>query len=260
MKKILSYNKFNFLNEEFKLIKEDSEFNQFQFGIGGMNPMGPGQGFATDPSMSIYTSQDSPYVDYYSRISGVIANLKGMMKQIFNTTDFRMSIMNIDYFAEDVEQISNFKIIRILENYSRNVDVYISFHMKDEEYFGVFKDFNKLYQKPVFKSEIFSDPRFNYINKEYKLKLENLFFKVLKNWFKPNVGIYKNLKENNILKDEIGKEFPLKSNLIVEVIGVENETEKNIIWIKYKDTKYFINDLDYYYFNYRFEKIIQNNY
>ena len=226
MKNVLSYNKFNFLNEEFRL-NEENDFNQYQFGFGGMNPLSPGQGFATDSSLNIYGSNDSPYIDYYNRMAGTINNIKGIMKQIFNTTDFKLNIMNIDYFVEDIEEITNFKILRILENYSRNLDIYISFQIRDDEFFGVFKDFNILLGKPIFKTELYTDPRYNYIDIEYKLKLGNLFFKVLKNWFKPNKGLYTNLKQNNIVRDYMGKEFILKANDKIEVISVENDRDKN---------------------------------
>ena len=74
MDNLWNFNKFKFLNDN--IIKEYSEFNQYQMDIGAQNPLGPGFGFATDPSLSIYGQDgDSPYTDYYSRTGGSINRL-----------------------------------------------------------------------------------------------------------------------------------------------------------------------------------------
>ena len=74
--KVLKYNKFNFLTESY------SDFNQFS--QNGVSPhgLGPGYGFAIDPKLSIYGSQDSPYVDQYQRTPMMVNNLLSIMKNL----------------------------------------------------------------------------------------------------------------------------------------------------------------------------------
>jgi len=248
---ITSFNKFNFINNNF--INEDygSEFLQYQFDL-GPEPLGPGYGFAYDPQVSIYGFSDSRYSDKYSRNRGMTKTLQNMMNYVYNGQDY-LNIKN-DNFINDVDFFNNLKILRININNMRYLDIFISFEFNDVEFFGVFKNFNWI-SKPILKSDLFSDPRFKYIDHEYILKLSNYFFKILSNWFSPKLGFYKNLLEGNSVKNDMGKIFKIKKNAIVEVIEVNTDDNSPVIKIKIKNNIYTIEKNDYFWFKYRFEKI-----
>lgn len=248
---ITSFNKYNFIQEN-KLITEDygSEFLQYQFDL-GPQPLGPGYGVAYDPQVSIYGFSDSRYGDTYSRNRGMTKQLRDMMDYVYNGKDY-VNIKN-DRFVEDLEFFDNLKILRLKENAKGYLDVFISFDFDNNELFGVYKDFNWI-SKPELKSEMFSDPRFNYVDREYTLKLSNYFYKVLSNWFTPELGFYKNLQEGNNLKDSMGKRFKLKENSIVELVEVNTYNQPELK-LKIKEKFYTIDKNDYYCFKYRFEKV-----
>lgn len=250
MEKLFNFNHFKFINEH--LITEDSEFNQYIFGGQGVSPLGPGYGFASDPRMSIFGIQDSPYVDYYSRKTGMINDLMNVIKKTYkpNSHDYKF-----DYFIEDLDQYENIKILRMNENQQMKLDIFISFDFKEKEYFGVFKNFNTDFNKPTFVSELYESREFEYIDYGYQLKLENYLFKILSNWFIPHKGFYKNLKENNIIKNEFGATQKLKKDYIIEVLGNQKIDNNYIVNVLYKKENYFITGNDYYWFNWRYEKL-----
>jgi hypothetical protein len=141
------------------------------------------------------------------------------------------------------------------ENNQNLLDIFLSFEFKDEEYFGVFKNYNKSFSKPTFKTELYENMEYPYINKEYKLKLENYLYKVLYNWFIPSKCFYTNLKEDNIIKNEYGQSVKIKKGSIVNVLGYKkDEVDIPYLELMYKDKKYYITENNYFWFNWRFEK------
>lgn len=253
--KIYDFKRYTFLNET-KLIKEGSEFLQYQFGIEPMGTQGGGgqYAFAQDPTSSYYNYQDSPYTDFYARQSGLVDNLDRLIKSLRGQTDFIYKDNNP--FLEDIDNFNNIKILRIFENNNLKLDIYLSFKYNDDEFFGVFRNFNGL-AKPKFESELFHDAGYQYrFDGEYKLKLGNYFYTKLKKWFIPENGLYKNLKPDNRVRDSIGKLYEMNSNQIVEVLGYNMDSNnKPYINIKIKDSTYQIQGNDYYYFKWRFEKL-----
>jgi len=253
--KILKYSRYSFLNDT-GLIIEGSEFMQFQFGIEPMGTAGGGGefAFAQDPSSSYYNYQDSPYTDFYSRQSGLVSNLNQVMKSMRGQSNIIYKDTNA--FLEDIELYDNIKILRIFENNSMKLDVFMSFTFDKNEYFGVFRNYNGLV-RPTLESEVFYEPEYLYrINSEYKLKLSNYFFKKLDKWFIPEKGIYKNMKNENRVKDNMGKLYEMNENQVVEVLGYNmNSNNKPYLIIKVKDDTYHIENNDFYYFKWRFEKI-----
>jgi len=253
--KVLKYSKYTFLNRS-ELIKEGSEFMQFQFGIEPMGTQGGGGqfAFAQDPSSSYYNYQDSPYTDFYARQSGLVANLDRVMKQVRGQSG--MIYKEENPFLEDINDYKNLKILRMFENNNLKLDVFISYEYREEEFFGVLKNFNSL-SKPKFESEIFYTPEYQYrFDVEYKLRLGNYFYKKLEKWFIPEKGLYKNLKEDNRVKNKMGELYEMKSNKVVEVLGY-NKSASNTPYVilKYKGDTFHIEGNDYFFFKWRFEKL-----
>ena len=242
-----------------EFIKENSEFNQYNMDGGnlGASTFGtPGWGFASDPSLSIYSDDNRPYADYYSRSAGATNKLMQIgqrsAKDLFNDPRFNK---RSDIFLEDSTEYKKMKIQRIVQNENLKLDIYVSFEFNKEEFFGCFKNFNGLIKPPTFTCpELLNESRYPYIDREYYLKLNNFFYKKLVKWFKPEPGLYINLKENNSIKDEMGRPYFLKRGKIVEVLG-HNEDENNEMYvaIKINGHDFYVEKNHYYWFNWRFE-------
>lgn len=253
--KIVKYNKYKFLLENFppQILTESSEFADMQMGM-NPNPLGAGFGFqAKDPNMSIYSDDSSPYVDDYARVGQMANDLARVMKNLMGDIAADIRQHKVDYFLEDIEEFKNLKILRIFNNNDLYLDIFISFELHDEEFFGSFKSYNGVNQ-PKLKTDLFTDQRFGYIDTEYYLKLTNYLYKILYNWFIPMVGEYKVL-QNISVKDSMGSKKTLKKNSVFRVKGHNEENGKLYIIIKHKEDIYTINDNDYYFFNYWNEKI-----
>lgn len=243
--------------EKYDLITEDTEFFQYQFNGGGAtpNPLGPGYGFAADPSVSIYTHADSPYTDLYSRTKGFVNDLKGVIDHI-QKGDKSIAVQKFDHFVDDIENYDNLRILRMFENDSNYLDIYISFEFNEEEYFGVYRNFNRPYNRSKLDTELFENSQYGYINEQYKLKLSNYFRKILNNWFIPKKGKWKNLKEGYLVKDDMGTQIYLKKNIIIDVDGYNVDENNNpYIIIDWKGNKYKIKDNNFYWFNWFCEKL-----
>lgn len=248
--KIISYNKYKFLIDNYPMISlnETSDFSNSQMGQVN-NPLGPGYGFAQDPQMSIYSDANNPYVDNYTRLSQIVADLGRVMKELQGATGNSLK-SKIDYFLEDIEEYRNLKILRIFINTNMKLDVFISFDFMEEEFFGVFRNFNGI-NDPTLNSDLFTDSRFNYMDKEYIIKLKNYIYKILYNWFIPTPGNYKILADEIKMKNSIGQTMTIKKDSIIYVKGYNTDSDNNpFILIKYKDNVYEIGKNDYFYFKY----------
>lgn len=250
--KILKLNKYNFLSENWPKANESSEFADVQLGLLS-NPLGPGYGFATDPQLTIYDDKVDPYIDNYSRMSQVVTDLGRILKSLNGKTTGVFGD-NIDYFMEDVDEYKNLKILRIFENQELYLDVFISFSFMEEEFFGVYRSFNGL-NKANLDSDLFSDPRFSYINKEYYIKLNNYLYKLLTNWFVPSIGKYKILSDELITYNSMGDKEHIKKGATIEVKGYNIDSDnRNFLMIRYGKDIFKIIKNDFYFFKYRCKK------
>ena len=248
--KILKFENYSFIKDNFEYLKEDSEFNQYQFGI-EPHGLGPGYGFAVDPQISLNAQGDSPYADNYARTSQMVNDLSRVVRNIQGDI---VTTLKRNFFVEDVDSYSDFTILRIYINTNMKVDVYISFDFKGKEFFGVFKNFNGLDRPPLFKSDLFIDMEHCYIDREYYLKLASYLYKIYYNWFVPIQGNYINMKDGVILKGEMGEHITLKENTIIQVVGYNvDEGNDPYLVIKYKDQAYNLTKNDFYFFKYWFE-------
>ena len=254
--KVLRYNTYNFVNDNFpsQLVKESSEFGDMQMGRLS-NPLGPGYGFAQDPTLSIYSDDSSPYIDNYQRLSQVVQDLARVMKNLYGAGALSISQHKMDYFLEDVNDFSNLKILRIFHNQRMLLDVFISFIFLDEEFFGVFRNFNSE-NKPKLDSDLFTDPRFSYIDNEYKIKASNYFYKILYNWFIPSVGEWKVLADELKVRNALGDIQSIKKGKTIKVKGYNTDAENNpFLIISFKNDIYKITGNDFFFFKYWCKKI-----
>jgi len=253
---IIKYNKYNFIIENFPsdMLVESSEFGDMQMGQAS-NPLGPGYGFAQDPSLSIYSDDSSPYVDNFQRLSRTVQDLARVMKNLYGAGGLSISKHKLDYFLEDVEEFQNLKILRIFQNQKLSLDVFISFVFMEEEFFGVYRDFNGI-DKPKLDTDLFTDPRFTYIEGEYRLKTSNYFYKVLYNWFIPTIGDYIVLADELNVKNSMGDNNIIKKGKTLTVKGYNTDADnKSFLMLNFKNDIYKITGNDFYFFKYWCKKI-----
>jgi hypothetical protein len=219
----------------------------------GPSPL-PGYGFATDPKMSIYGSKDSQYVNDYYRKSFLTNSLLDIINQT-NKEIAGNGIMKFDHFLEDVNELYDFKILRINKNESLKLDIYISFMLEDEEFFGMYKNFNHVNPSEL-KCELFSDPGHKYIDDQYVIKMDNYLKNVLNKWFIPAEGEYLNLNSELRCRNNMGENIHIKKGAII-LVNMTGQDKDGDPYIKFKinDEQYVINKNDYYYFKYWFEEI-----
>lgn len=240
--KILKYNTYLFLNEEY------SDFSQMAFGQPFTN-----QTFASDKYFNI-GNPDSPYTDYYSQNRGMVNSMMDLTKKIALTTTMNFDQVKDDLFLEDIENYTDLKILRMNRNDKGTLDLFISYCYGGEEFYGIYKDYNNQFQKSVLRTELVSDPRYRF-DEQYMMKLDNYIYGLLEKWFKPKKGNYKSLDSTQV-KDSFGRQFVLKINSIINCEGWNvDENGQPYVVLKYKDIEYTISGNNYYWFNYRFQKI-----
>ena len=251
MKRIYKYNTHKFLKESY------SDFNQFSQGGVSPHSLGPGYGFATDPSLSIYGNQDSPYTDPYSRTPMFVNALQGVIKNLNKDTLGFYGGIKYDQFLEDVSEYTDLTILRINKNENLTLDVYISFKFSNDEYFGVFKKINWI-DRDSLKSDLYTESEYSYIDETYQLKLDNYLYQILVNWFKPKNTQYISLKENLSVRDKMGSKYLLPKDSLINVIATNVDKDSNsFIKFDFEGEKYVINKNDYYYFNYWFDEYVE---
>jgi hypothetical protein len=118
--------------------------------------------------------------------------------------------------ALEDQNITSMKILRIVKSNNINYDVYVSFVIDEEEYWGVVK--NILSPTAEFSSEVFKDNDL-YQAKEWVIKIKGLVLKTIKEWLKPEPGMYRLLEEEIICYSvETGKQLEMKKGIEIEVL------------------------------------------
>jgi hypothetical protein len=172
-----------------------------------------------------------------SRINDILYKLKGTSAY----SELRSKL------ALEDQNIQRLKILRIVKN---NIDynVYITFLIQDEEYWGVIE--NIMSSSPNFKSEVFKD--FDLLQpKEWIIKIKGLIIKTVKMWLKPEPGYYKLINSEVICySKETGKQLRMEQGLEIEVIRAHDDK----IIIKHDSDYYNLVGDNYVYFNWWFEK------
>jgi hypothetical protein len=220
-----------------KLILEFTEFN-----LQRLNPDSARASVQVDdPQLSInaFDKHQDGIRQAMSRINDILYNLKG-------TNAYRGLRSKLGLENQDIQSM---KIQRIAKINNISYDVYVSFIIDEEEYWGIVK--NILSLNPEFTSEVFKD--FDLIqSKEWVIKLKGLVIKTIKNWLKPEPGMYKLLNDEVICySTETGKMLKMSKGIEIEVIRAHSDK----IIIKHESDYYNLTGDNYVYFNWWFEKI-----
>lgn len=222
--------------KQFK-INEVTEFN-----LGRLNPDTAVQAVGGVDDAQLSTNGFDKHADgirqAMSRINDILYNLTG-------TNAYKNLRSKLSLESQNIQSI---KILRIVKN-NINYDVYVSFIIDDNEYWGVAK--NIMTADPEFTSEVFKDKDL-YQAKEWIIRIKGIVIKTIKTWLKPEPGIYKLLKEEILCySTETGKQLKMEEGIEVELVRSHDDK----IIIKYESDYYNLNGDNYIYFNWWFEKI-----
>lgn len=224
------------MKQKNRLILEFTEFN-----LQRLNPdSARASVHVDDPKLSIdaFDKHQDKIRAAMSRINDILYNLKGTSAY----SKLRSKI------ALEEQDIKNLKVLRIIKSNNINYDVYISFIISDSEYFGVVKN---IMNSPELKSEVFKDHDL-YQAKEWVVKIKGLIIKTIKQWLKPEPGIYKLINDEVVCYSvETGKMHKITKGIEIEL--VRSHSDKLIIKIG-EDYCNLVGD-NYIYFNWWFDKI-----
>lgn len=220
-----------------KLILEFTEFNLQRFNSDSVQA----STHVDDPSLSTnaFDKHEDRIRQSMSRVNDIMFNLKG-------TNAYKALRSKLALEHQDIESL---KVLRIVKSTSLLYDVYVSFRIDGEEYWGVIE--NILAESPKLKSEVFKDYDL-YQPKEWVIKITGLIIKTIKTWLKPEPGVYKLLNDDIICYSiETGKQLKMNKGIEIELIRSYNDK----IIIKYESDRYNLVGDNYIYFNWWFEKL-----
>ena len=173
-----------------------------------------------------------------SRIDDIIINLKGT-----STYSQLRSALGLDD-----QNIKSIKILKIVKTDNINYDVYVAIKIQNEEYWG---KVSNILNNPDFKSEIFKDYDL-YQPKEWIIKTKGLVIKTIKEWLKPEPGMYKLLNDKVICySNDTGKQLEMGKDIEIELVRAYD----NKLVIKYENNLYNLNGDNHIYFNWWFVKL-----
>ena len=220
-----------------KLILEFTEFNLQRFNSDSVQA----STHVDDPSLSTnaFDKHEDRIRQSMSRVNDIMFNLKG-------TNAYKALRSKLALEHQDIQSL---KVLRIVKSTSLLYDVYVSFRIEGEEYWGVIE--NILADSPKLKSEVFKDYDL-YQPKEWVIKITGLIIKTIKTWLKPEPGIYKLLNDDIICYSiETGKQLKMDKGIEIELVRAYDDK----IIIKYESDRYNLVGDNYIYFNWWFEKI-----
>ena len=220
-----------------KLILEFTEFNAQRMNPDSANYPMPN---VDNPQLSI-----NAFDKHQDAIRQGISRINGILTSLSSSASFRALKSKLALEDQDIQSM---KILRIIKN-SVNYDVFISFTVAEEEYWGQIE--NILDRAPSFTSEIFKD--FDLVqSKEWIIKIKGLIIKAVKTWLNPEEGNYKLLNdEAHCYAADTGRLLRLEKGAEIEVVRAFD----NKVMIKYSNEYYTLIGDNYVYFNWWFEKV-----
>ena len=191
-----------------------------------------------DPSLSV-----NAFDKHEDIIRNAISKIGTLSKALQNTSGYRSLKSKLSL---DDQSISNLKIIKIVKSTSLKYDVYLSFKIDEDEYWGVITD---ILNNPELKSEVFKDHDLLQ-TREWIIKTKGLIIKTIKNWMKPQFGKFKLLLEEIVCYSNLtGKLLRLPKNSIVEVLKSYDDR----IIFEFEGDQYTLVGDNFVYFNWWFE-------
>lgn len=222
-----------------RLILEFTEFNLQRLNPDSVQPAI----HVNDPKLS-----NGAFDRHEDMIRQSMTKIQDITNSIKSTSSYS-SLRSI--LSLDDQDLSSLKIIRISKSNVINYDVYITFVIGENEYWGVIKN---IMSNPEISSEVFKDE--NLIQtKEWAVKIKGTILKYIKKWLKPQFGKFKLIEnEINCYSNETGKLLKLPKNSIIEVL---KSYDGRIIFL-YDNDQYSLTGDNFIYFNWWFESVKEN--
>jgi hypothetical protein len=224
------------MKKKTKLILEFTEFNAQR-----LNPDSAQMGIAVDnPQLSI-----NAFDKHEDAIRSGISKINSIIHSLANSSGYRSLKSKL---ALENQKIQSMKIQRIIKSNEVDYNVYFSFVIDDEEYYGVLK--NIFDRNPYIQSEVFKDVDLIQ-TKEWIIRTRGLLLKAIRIWLRPEKGVYTLLNERvYCYSQNTGNIIEIKKGEEVEVI---NSSDRKII-INYDGEQYSLINDNFIYFNWWFEK------
>jgi hypothetical protein len=220
-----------------KLILEFTEFN--------MQRLNPDSVQASmhvdDPSLSTnaFDKHQDGLRQAMSRVNDILWNLTG--SNAYKNLRGKLALEDQD--------IKSMKILRIVKVNGINYDVYVTFVIGENEYWGVINGI--LTTNPELESEVFKDYDL-YQAKEWIIKIKGLVIKTIQAWMKPEPGKYKLINDEVIcFSIETGRQLEMQKGIEIEVVRAYD----NRIVIRHESETYNLVGDNFVYFNWWFENI-----
>lgn len=220
-----------------KLILEFTEFNAQR-----LNP--------DSAQMSVHVDNPQLSINAFDRhedaIRAGISKINNILHTLANTSNFKALKSRLS--LED-QKIQSMKVLRIIKSNEVNYDVYFSFVIDEETYYGVVK--NIMDRNPIIQSEVFKDTDLVQ-TKEWVIRTRGLIIKIIKEWLRIEKGNYTLLNDEVIcFSQNTGNMAKILKGEEVEVVS---STDSRIT-IEYKGDLYNLTKDNFIYFNWWFEKM-----
>lgn len=223
-------------------MKHLKKFNELtEFNHAGFNPEGSGVvGYSHDPQLGMdsYDQHASTVLSATRRLNSILSTL--------NNSGFIYSVTN-DRLING-QEIKDIKIQRMYPNGANNLDVYLTFDILDKEYYGVIKNFDTI--NPEVRSEVFSEPTL-ITSREWIIRTQGLLLKCVRLWMEIEKGEYLAMKDILVTGTLTGNLYTLTKGSKIKVLKCYD----NKLIIEQKGIECLMDGLNYYYFNWWFEKI-----
>lgn len=221
-----------------KLIREFTEFNNMRMGSDSV----PQSTHVDDPNLSL---------DGFDRFE---ANLKNSLHKLNDLyQDISQTTTGVNLRTGDTIDTSDIKKIKIIRIYPKDdiyMNVYFTFELGDEEFYGVINKINGL--DSTLNSEIFRN-RLIHGGKEWTVRIKGNIIKAIKKWLSPPTIEYTSLKEIDAIDEVTGELILIPNGSDIKLTRVVDSEDKMLI--VYNDRSYILNHKNYFYFNYFFSPI-----
>lgn len=220
---------------DFETINENTEFD-FQH----LNPdSGSAVGLFDNPSLSR---------DSYDKHQSLLSRSLTVLTTLGQNSAPSIAGLKGKLTLEE-QNITNLKILRIVQRNTIIYDAYITFIIQNVEYWGVVEDLTT--KNAIFISEVFTDPNLVQ-SKEWIVRTKGFIINTINKWLLPEEGEYKLLENNiDITDNTTGNLVNLQAGATVEVL----RSNDNKILISVDEKRYTLTNKNFIYFNWWFEKI-----
>lgn len=219
-----------------KLILEFTEFNAMRLNPDSAQYPMPN---VTDPNLSV-----NAFDKHQDAIRAGVARINSILGSLSNTRSYSDLKSKFQLEEQNIESIKILRIVKLNINY----DVYISFIIKEKEYWGKVK--NILDKDPEVISELFKDVDLLQPN-EWVIKIKGTINNIVKTWLIPENGEYELINnEAHCIAVNTGRLLKLECGSKINVV----RTSDNKITIKYMNDYFILTGDNFIYFNWWFMK------